>query len=77
MVGSVFRGTAVIGYFSSATLASTRWDFHPPFFYIYLFIWLYRVLVVAHRIFILLRHVGSSSLSRDQIQALCIGSVES
>ena len=39
MVGSVFRGTAVIGYFSSATLASTRWDFHPPLF-LYIFIYL-------------------------------------
>ena len=45
--------------------------FHNICFYflnIY-FIWLCRVLAVAHRIFALLWHAGSSSLTRDQIQA--------
>ena len=46
--------------------------------FIYLFIWLLRVLVVTQEIFgPYLWHVGSSSLTRNQTQALCIGSSES
>ena len=45
--------------------------------YIYLFIWLLQALVAAHRIFSCGMHVGSSSLTRDQIQAPYIGSMES
>ena len=41
-----------------------------------IFIWLCCVLVVACGIFFL-RHVGSSSLIRDQSQVSCIGSIES
>ena len=52
--------------------------------FIYLFIWLCRVLVVAcgllscgMRTLSCGMHVGSSSLTRDGTQAPCIGSVES
>ena len=40
------------------------------------FIWLCQVLVVTLRIYYLL-HVGSSSLTKDQTQVPCIGSMES
>ena len=41
----------------------------------YSFIWLYQVFTEACRI-ILLQHVGSNSLIRDQTWAPCIGSLE-
>ena len=58
------------------------------FFNTYLFIWLPRLLVVAPGIpcfpyvtqdffFFPVRHVGSSSLTRDSTQAPCLGSTES
>ena len=52
------------------------------FFNIYLFIFLCQVLVAARGIFVAacnsqLRHMGSSSLTRDGSQAPCIGSTES
>ena len=43
----------------------------------YLFIWLCRVLVEAHGLLSRGMHVGRSSLTRDQTQAPCIGSVDS
>ena len=53
----------------------------------YLFIWLHHILVAAHAIFSLhcsrqhmgssLRHAGSTSLTRDQTWAPCIGSMKS
>ena len=52
--------------------------------FIYLFIWWHRVLVVASGLLSCSMqtlscstHVGSSSLTRDRTQALCIGSAES
>ena len=57
-------------------------DFQFFFKNMYLCIWLHGVLVVACRIFSCnmrtqVRHVGSSSLTRDQTCAPCIGSSES
>ena len=59
------------------------------YLFTYLFVWLHQVLVAAHRIFIAacrifqlwctnswLWPVASSSLTRDQTRAPCIGSVE-
>ena len=50
--------------------------------FIYLLIWLHQIYVAAHRIFSCsmqtqLRHVGSSSLTRDRIPASCTGTAES
>ena len=59
--------------------------------FMYLFIWLRRVLVAARGLFVFAcrifsygvralscsRHVGSSSLTRHRTQAPCIGNVES
>ena len=54
----------------------------PKILFIYIYIWLPRVLTAAHGIFrgstqTLSCSVGSSSLTRDQTSAPCIGSAQS
>ena len=75
------------GWSQSHTNKTGKENFFKKYLFIYYFIylfWLCRVVVEAHRIFAAAcrllscsMHVGSSSLTRDQIQVPCTGSMES